>query len=662
MRKKWLHYDEDKSTVKSLVDTLDISSLTAKVLYHRGIANVDEAAIFLDPENRQKFYDPFLMKGMSEAVDRIIQAIENKEKLVIYGDYDVDGMTSSAIMIRALRKLGAKVNSYIPGRDEGYGFNVPALQKIADEGTNLLISVDCGITNVKEIEEVKERLDVIVTDHHLPSDDPHQESCKYPDKNLCGAGVAFKLCQALNMKMKGIDCQSYVDDIDLVALATVADIVPLVGENRKIVYLGLKQMPQTSNIGLRALMETAGLSGKKINTGHLGYKLAPRLNAVGRLKYASEGVKLLLSENQEEAKIIAQRLEEENNIRKDKENKMVDEANEKYKELRKERGGDMSSIIVASDEWHSGIIGLAAARLLEKYYLPTIVISIQGEYARASCRSIDALHMKHTLDHFKDYFTQYGGHSMAAGFTMMTKDIVKFRNEFDDYVKRNLKEEDFTPVQKIDALIHPAELDIKVAKEMEKIEPFGVANPQPIFAYKNVKGVYPKAMGQEQNHLNFYIKSDNVNFDVRSVAWNKASFIPLIDNELIDITFEPELNTFNEKVSVQCMIKSIEPSEECGAFPNREAMVNIYKFLWDYADESKYKPYDICQLNVGFKNSQFACKNPKLNSTYTMLSAVQVFEELGLIHFNAGGDEFIMPKSSIKLNLEDSRFWRINHK
>ena len=672
MQKKWLPYDKDESIVKNLVDSLNISAVTAEVLYHRGITTVEEAAIFLDPENKQKFNDPFLLKGMKETVNRIIQAINGKENIVIYGDYDVDGMTASAIMVRALSKLGATVKFYIPSREEGYGFNVAALSKIADEGADLLISVDCGITNVKEIETVKDRLDVIVTDHHLPSEpldnvaaviDPHQAGCEYPDKNLCGAGVAFKICQALNAQINGIDFQEYTDDIDLVALATVADIVPLIGENRKIVYLGLKQMPQTNNIGLRALIETAELAGKTINTGHLGFKLAPRLNATGRLAYASKGVQLLLSENEEEAKAIALELDEENNIRKDKENKMVDEANEEYKKLRKERGGDMSSIVVAGEEWHAGIIGLAAARLLERYYLPTIVISIQGEYARASCRSIEALHMKHTLDHFKDYFTQYGGHSMAAGFTMLTKDLDKFRNEFDAYVKQTLKDEDFIPIQKVDAMIHPAELDIKLAEEMAKIAPFGVSNPQPVFACRNVKGVWPKAMGQEQNHLSFYIKSNDSDVsDVRAVAWNKASFIPLIENEQIDITFEPEINVFNEKVSVQCMIKTIDPATEGSTFPNREAMVNIYKFLRNCSDESEYKPYDICQFNVGFRNSVFARKNPQFNSTYTMLSAVQVFEELGLIYFNFGGDSFIMPKSSKKLNLDDSRFWRINHK
>ena len=669
MLKNWLLYDEDTSIINTLVNELHISKLTAKVLICRGIMNTRDAEIFLDPENVQQFHDPFMMKGMAEAVDRIIRAINSKEKIVIYGDYDVDGMTSTAIMLRSLRKLGANVSFYIPSRDEGYGLNVPALRSIADKKAILLVTVDCGITNAKEITSIKDKLDVIITDHHLPSDpindavaviDPHQTGCEYPDKNLCGAGVAFKICQALNMKIKDTDYRDYTFDIDLAALATVADIVPLVGENRKIVYMGLKRMPRTENIGLRALIDVADLTEKNLNTGHLGYKLAPRLNATGRLASASNGVKLLISDDKLEAWDIAKKLDEENTNRKDMENRMIDEANENYKELRRLHGGNMSSIVVASDKWHPGVIGLAASRLLEKYYLPTIVISIQDEYARGSCRSIDSLHIKHTLDHFKDYFTQYGGHSKAAGFTMRTKDIEKFRTEFDSYIKHTLNDIDFVPVQKIDVLIHPTEVDIKLAEEMEKIAPFGVDNPQPFFAYKNVKGAYPKVIGQEQNHLSFLIKSDSGNANVRAVSWNKASFAPLIENELIDITFEPEINEFNGNVSIQCTVKSIDPSKETGLFPSREAMGNIYKFLWQHSDETKYQPYDICRFNVEFRNSQFANKNNKLNSTYTMLCAVQVFEELGLIQFNFAGDEFIMPKSSRKLNLNESRFWRIN--
>ena len=678
MQKNWVLIEDDEAVVKELMTKLNISEITAKVLYHRGITTVKEAEIFLDPENKQEFNDPFLMKDMDKAVDRIIKAIDNEEKIVIYGDYDVDGMTSSSIMFRALKRLGAAIDFYIPSRDEGYGFNVPALQKIIDSGASLLISVDCGISNVKEIEEVKGYIDFIVTDHHLPSDpinnavavlDPHQEGCEYPDKNLCGAGVAFKLCQALNMKINNIEYQDYLTDLDLVALATVADIVPIVGENRKIVYIGLKQMEKTENIGLQALMEAANILGKKLNTNHLGFKLGPRLNATGRLASASQGVKLLITEDEMEAKAIANFLESENEERKNIENRIIEEANNKYRELRTEHGGDMSSIVVADENWHPGVIGLAASRLLERHYLPTIVISIDGEYARGSCRSINTLHMKEALDNFKDYFTQYGGHAAAAGFTIKTEDLKKFAADFDNYVKEKLtkeenekiNEEDFIPVQNVDAFIHPSELTIQLANEIEKIEPFGVGNPRPVFACKNVNAVSPKVMGQDKNHLSFYVKGIDGNSNIRAISWNKAAFLPLIENESIDIIFLPEKNEFNGEVTVQTTVNSISPSKDIGLFPDRETMINIYKFLWQYADREQFKPYDICQYNVDFKKSKFASKNSKLNSTYTMFCAVDVFEELGLIQFDVEGKNFIMPAPSKKMKLNESRFWRLNN-
>ena len=670
MQKNWVLIEDDVEVVKNLSDKLNISEITAKVLYHRGITTVETAKIFLDPENQQKFNDPFLMKGMTEAVERIIRAIDDKEKIVIYGDYDVDGMSSSSIMVRALRKLGAKVSFYIPSREEGYGFNVPALQNIIDKGATLLISVDCGITNAKEITAVKDNIDIIVTDHHLPSElidnavaviDPHQKDCYYPDKNLCGAGVAFKLCQALNKKINDVDYQEYTTDLDLVALATVADIVPLVGENRKIVYMGLNQMKNTSNIGLRALLENINLFGKKLNTNHLGFKISPRLNATGRLATASQGVKLLITQDELEAKMISQSLETENNKRKEIEDTIIKEANDKYRERRSERGGDMSSIVVASENWHPGVIGLAASKLLERHNLPTIVISIDGEFARGSCRSINTLHMKNALDHFKDYFTQYGGHAAAAGFTIRTEDLQKFIEEFDTYVKKNLSEEEFVPIQDVDAFIHPSQLTLKLADEIEKIAPFGIGNPRPIFGYKNINAASPKVIGQDQSHMNFFIKGIEGNADVRAIAWNKAEFFPLIENEPIDIIFMPERNEFNGEVSVQVTVNSILPSKDFSSFPNRETMINIYKFLWQYADRTEFKPYDICKFNVLFKKSKFVSADTKQNSTYTMFCAVDVFEELGLIQFDYEGKNFIMPTSPRKLELKDSRSWRLNN-
>ena len=293
MFKKMILIDDDGAVVEELAAGLNVSLLAAKVLAHRGVNDIESAKNFLNPAE-QPWLDPFLMLGMSEAVRRINQAIKNHEKIVIYGDYDVDGMVATSLLIRALKRFNADVGFYIPTRDEGYGLNLPALQRIADDGASLLITVDCGITNGAVIDNIAGRLDVIVTDHHLPSEsitsavavlDPHQPGCNYPDKSLCGAGVAFKLCQALNSNPEA--------DLDIVALATVADIVPLTGENRKIVYLGLKLMTQTHNVGLLALIKVAGLSGKALNTNHLGFSLGPRLNATGRLSSAASGVQLL---------------------------------------------------------------------------------------------------------------------------------------------------------------------------------------------------------------------------------------------------------------------------------------------------------------------------------------------------------------------------------
>ncbi|MBR1859171.1 MAG: single-stranded-DNA-specific exonuclease RecJ [Selenomonadaceae bacterium] len=673
MQKKFILYDEDETLVKNLAAQLNITELTAKILCHRGITTVEDAKIFLNPETEQKFNNPFLMKGMDSAVNRIIQAINNKEKIVIYGDYDVDGMTASSIMLRALKKFNVQVESYIPDRQtEGYGFNILALNKIADTGVTLLISVDCGIANVNEIEEIQDRLDVIVTDHHLPFGeidnavavlDPHQPDCEYPDKNLCGAGVAFKLCQALQMKINNIDFNDYTEDIDIAALGTVADIVPLIGENRKIVRLGLAQMMKTENIGLRALIDIAQLTNKKITAGHLGFRLAPRLNAVGRLTTASKGVKLLTTNNVNEADSLAKELDTENTIRKNKEREMLKEANQKYLELRKKYGGDMSSIIVADENWHAGIIGLAASKLVEQHYLPSIVISIQGAFARGSCRSISALHMKDTLDHFKDFFTQYGGHSAAAGFSIRTKDIETFSREFDSYVKDTLNETDFIPQQKVDVMIHPLKMTVKLADEIERLEPFGIGNPHPIFACQNVRCKYPKLIGKDKLHLSFQIQSDdkNKNAQIRALAWNMGLLESIIENDMIDVTFSPERNEFNNSVQVQCIINSIDVSQNTGLFPDREVMVNIYKFLRQNLDKTNFKPFDVFKLNKDFNRSTLANSNPDFNSIYTMLCAVSVFEELGLINFDVDGKNVCMPEITKKLDLSQSRLWRLNN-
>ena len=659
MQKKLILRKDNAAAEKKITDALGVTELTAKILVHRGITEVEDAKKFLNPENAP-FNNPFEMSGMADAVERIIFAIERGEKICVYGDYDVDGMAASAILTRTLKNFGAIVENYIPARAENYGLNIPALKKISAGGVKLLITVDCGISNQKEISAVAENLDVIVTDHHLPALekvtsavavlDPNQLECNYPEKNLCGAGVAFKLSQALTQKISGKNFQDYTTDIELAALATVADLVSLTGENRKIVRLGLKKMQKTDCIGLKFLIEVAGLSDKKISTGHIAFQIAPRLNSIGRLESASEGLKLLLTEDANDAKNLAEKLDATNSRRKEIETEMLIEAEKKIAELRKKFEGNLSTLVISGENWNGGVIGLTASKLVEKYNLPTIILSIIGEDARGSCRSIPALHMKTALDSMAEIFDQYGGHSQAAGFSIKTEKIPELARRFDDYVRSHLRDEDFLPILSIDALLNPTELTLNDAKEFEKFEPFGLGNPKPVLACKNIRGTSAKSIGKENNHLSFVIEGAEKN--IRAVAWDKGNFAPLIENEFIDIGYEPELNEWQEKISVQCMINYLTPTEIAGFFPDRNKLAEIYKFL----KQNPPPKFDICDFAKNFNAS-----TEKNYPMYTIFNAVEIFLELGLMNFDEEKN-FELPTFDKKLNLKNSRTFRLGNK
>lgn len=662
MRKKWIVRETNAANVLEVATTLGVSELTAKVLYHRGIRDAQSAKNFLDPE-AAPFHDPFAMKDMSVAVERIRKALDAEEKICVYGDYDVDGMSASAILIRTLRRHNARVESYIPARAEGYGLNVAALNKISEEGFTLLISVDCGITNEREIAAVKDKLDVIVTDHHLPALEdvtlavavvnPNQRGCLYPEKNLCGAGVAFKLSQALAKELHGVDVQDYVLDIDLAALATVADLVQLVGENRKIVRMGLKAMQETECKGLKALVASSGLGDKKISAGHVAFQIAPRLNSVGRLRTASDGLKLLLTEDFQEARAMAKELNRMNNQRKDIETRMLSEAEEIVRQLREENGGDLSSLVIAGEGWAEGVIGLTASKLVERYNLPTIILTTQdGIVSRGSCRSIPALHMKNALDSMADLFEQYGGHSQAAGLSIATKNIPEFTRRFDDYVRRHLCDEDFQPIINVDALVDPAQITLDTAMEFDKFEPYGLGNPHPILACRNIRGSFAKAMGSGGAHLSFTINGEK---KIRAVAWGCGSLAPLVENEPIDVAYEPSLDTWQGEPRIQCTVSSLEPAEAEGEFPEREQLVDVYKFLRQARIYTER--FDLCSLVKAFN-----ADSGKNYSTYTFDSAVKVFEELGLIVFNREKKTFDMPRPKNKLELMNSRTFRLGRR
>lgn len=659
MRKKWIVKEADAASVQAVADALGVSELTATVLYHRGIRDAQAAKDFLEPE-AAAFHDPFLMLGMREAIDRIKKALDAREKICVYGDYDVDGMSASAILIRTLRKLGADVESYIPARAEGYGLNIPALKKISEEGFTLLISVDCGITNEKEIAAVKDSLDVIITDHHLPALEdvqsavavvnPNQHGCPYPEKNLCGAGVAFKISQALAQEFNGVDVQTYTTDIEIAALATVADLVQLVGENRKIVRMGLKKMSVTDCVGLKALVSVSGLGNKKISAGHVAFQIAPRLNSVGRLKTAGEGLKLLLTEDVEDARALAKELNKLNQKRKDIEAEILLAAEEKVRQLREERGGDLSTLVIAGENWAEGVIGLTASKLVERYNLPTIILTTQdGITSRGSCRSIPALHMKNALDSMADLFEQYGGHSQAAGLSIATKDIPELVQRFDKYVRQNLCDEDFQPVLNVDAMINPAQINLDMAREFDKFEPYGLGNPHPVLACKNVRGTSARAMGTGCAHLSFVIEGEQ---KIRAVAWGYGSLAPLVNNEPIDLAYEPSLDEWQGEIRIQCAVSSLEPVANADEFPDREQLLEVYSFL--RRARVYTERFDLCALVKAFNSA--AEKN---FSIYTFDSAIKVFEELGLIIIDRDKGTFELPRPKNKLELTNSRTFRL---
>ncbi len=662
MRKKWIVKEADASCVQTVAKALGVSELTATVLYHRGIRDAQSAKDYLEPEVAA-FHDPFTMLGMREAVDRIKRALDARERICVYGDYDVDGMSASAILIRTLRKLGADVESYIPARAEGYGLNPNALNKICAEGFKLLISVDCGITNEREIAGVRDVLDVIITDHHLPALDdvksavavvnPNQRGCPYPEKNLCGAGVAFKISQALMHELRGVDVQTYTTDIEIAALATVADLVKLVGENRKIVRMGLKAMPSTACVGLKALLMSAGLGDRKVSTGHVAFQIAPRLNSVGRLETADKGLKLLLMEDAEEARILARHLNRLNQRRKDIEADILNQAEEKVRKLREEHGGDLCSLVVAGEDWAEGVIGLTASKLVERYNLPTIILTTSdAKTYRGSCRSIPAFHMKNALDTMAELFKQYGGHSQAAGLSIAAEDVPELVQRFDDYVRQNLRDEDFQPVLYVDAMIEPAQISFDTAREFDKFEPYGLGNAHPVLACKEVRGSFAKVIGSDKAHLSFAINGEQ---RIRAVAWNSANLAPLVENEPLDLAYEPSLDEWQDKVRLQCMVSSLEPVARAEEFPDRDKLLAAYSFL--RRARVYTERFDLCSLVKAFNN-----ESGENFSTYTFDSAIKIFEELGLIVIDDDKGTFDLPRPKSKLELTNSRTYRLGRR
>ncbi len=643
MLKEWIVRAETAGGA-ALARELGTAPIIGQILWNRGLQTAEAARAFLHPED-EPYCDPFLMMDMECAVHRILEAIHVGEQIVVYGDYDVDGMTSTTLLMKNIRALGGMVSYYIPNRfTEGYGLNGAALRQIAAEGCGLLVTVDCGISSADVVAQMDGAMDIIITDHHLPGAvlppayaviNPHRADCPYPFKELAGVGVAFKLVQALWQLEEE---RLYADDLDIVALGTVADLVPLVGENRKLVQAGLLRMTERPSPGIAALVRVSGCEGKAINTGIVGFQLAPRLNAAGRIETARHGVELLAAEDVHEADRIAAELNALNTERRDLEQDILTEAESML-------GGftpDVPAIVVAGEDWNAGVIGIVASRLVEKYYRPSIVLTRQGDVYKGSCRSIAGLHMYDALAACRDTLIQFGGHAMAAGLTLECNRVEDFRCAFANYVNTHLNYEDFTPKISIEALVAPADWTIPMVEEIALLEPYGMGNPRPIFGVRDVRPRTAAAIGADGKHLRMEVGTREKR--VAALYWNYGELAELVTEEASDLAYTPSINEWQGMRSVQCMADSIMPAAHERIFPDRGILKAVYAFLRELGGADGHIPYSTVALTRRFSRKMGHI------SRYTMESALCIFRELGLlVPREQGGWHFIPPEGRLEL-------------
>ena len=560
MNKKWEFYEKDEEMIKQVQEEFQISRLLATIIVNKNLKTKEEIEIFLNP-TRNDFHDPYLMPDMEMAVNRIIKAIESKEKVIIYGDYDVDGITSITVLKKYLLDRGLEVDEYIPNRlNEGYGLNKNAIDKIAEDKYTLMITVDCGISGIEEIEYANSLgIETIVTDHHEPSDvlpnaiavvDAKRKDSKYPFNQLAGVGVVFKLIQAISMKYN-LDNKEYLKYLDIVCVGTISDIVPLVNENRVIAKLGLKLVEVTRNIGLKTLLNQIGY--REVDSSAISFGVAPRINACGRMGHEKEALKLFLTENAVEAQSISKKLNEYNRERQETEKKIFEEVLKKIEKSEKNK----PCIVLANEKWHHGVIGIVSSKVTEMYYKPSILICYEGEEGKGSGRSVPGFDLYDALTNCNEYVDKFGGHAMAIGITVNKNNFSKFKQSFEDYVQ-NADIKELTPVIQIDEEITIKDMQVSIAKELSLLEPFGEANKMPIFMYKNLKIDSIRALS-EGKHLKLTLKDDNLIID--AIGFNMGQRIEdFLLGDKVDIVGNLEINVFNNKENVQINLKDLRKS------------------------------------------------------------------------------------------------------
>ncbi|HMU59535.1 MAG TPA: single-stranded-DNA-specific exonuclease RecJ [Chitinophagaceae bacterium] len=558
MEKRWTILKADEKAVKSLQDSLKIHPVICKVLVQRGITSFDNSKQFFRPQ-LSDLHNPWLMKDMEKAVERISAAIDKGEKILVFGDYDVDGTTAVASMYRFLKKIHPYTSFYIPHRyREGYGVSKAGIDFAKDNGITLIISLDCGIKSADLIAYAKDLgIDFIVCDHHLPDNiippavailNPKQEDCPYPYKELCGCGVGFKLMQALTERL-GLHPDSAFQYLDLLATAIAADIVPMTGENRILAYHGLIKANQNPNNGIKALAKLSGLV-QELHITNLVFMIAPRVNAAGRMDDASKAVEMFIAETEEEAMSYAEMLHSDNTDRKEADKTITEEALAQITD--KEEWKSRKSTVVFQPHWHKGVVGIVASRLIETWYRPTIVLTQSGEYAAGSARSVPGFNLYEAIHACKEHLLGYGGHFAAAGMTLELNQVDAFREKFEEVVAATIKPEMLIPEIVIDAEIELKDIRQPFFDIFCQMEPYGPENLRPVFITRNVTDTGWTKIVKEQ-HLRFSVKKDNVT--ISGIGFNMASKYELFEQKKpVDIVYTIDINEWNGNSSLQIRV------------------------------------------------------------------------------------------------------------
>lgn len=565
MEKLWKYKRYDKKVLDKLVEGVGVSLVVAKLLVNRNIVESEDARKFLECDLKN-LHNPRLMKDLEKGVKRVKSAILSNERILIFGDFDVDGVTSTVVLNKVIKIFEGDALYHFPNRlVDGYGLNKKAIDKAVGDGVGLIVTVDCGITANVQVDYANSKgIDVVIIDHHeqigyVPNAiaviNPKQKDCNYPYKKLAAVGVIFKFVQVLIQEF-----DSDFDEfslLDFVCLGTVADIVPLDGENRIIVKEGLKVLSNTKNLGLKALIEVSGLEDKEINSGHISFKLGPRINSSGRLESADKVMRLFNTESIYEAKKIAMELDRQNIERQHIQQEIF---NQVVKKIEKEINFEKENCIVISGRgWHRGVIGIVASKIVEKYYRPTILISIDEDgVGYGSGRSIPNFHLLNSMNYSKKWMENYGGHSQAAGLKIMEKNIDGFREDVNEYSKDKLDKKDLIPVLNIDAELSLGQIDFGLIENVHQLFPYGMGNPRPVFSSGNIELEHSPRILKEK-HLKLYV-GDGVTRNIEAIGFGMSSFVgDVIKNKRdMKIAYFPEINEWNGNVSIKLGLKDIK--------------------------------------------------------------------------------------------------------